>query len=127
MTGVQTCALPIYLFSTVDITYPQAVLGAEILVETIDGKVVYKVEPGTQNGKTVRFRGKGVTNLRTRNTRGDLYVTFNVTVPTNLSSQAKDLLKEYDLATGDSLRAPGLSGVDGNQSKAKRGFGRKKK
>lgn len=115
------------LFSTVDITYPQAVLGAEILVETIDGKVVYKVEPGTQNGKTVRFRGKGVTNLRNRNTRGDLYVTFNVTVPTNLSSQAKDLLKEYDLATGDSLRAPDLSGVDGNQSKAKRGFGRKKK
>ena len=84
----------------VPITYAQAVLGDEIIVPTIDGKVSYNVPEGTQPGTTFRLRNKGVPYVNNRG-RGDQYVKVNIEVPTNLSSKQKDLLKDFDSSTGD--------------------------
>ena len=80
-------------------------MGGEIFVDTVDGKVVYEVKPGTQTGLRVRLRGKGVPTLRNKEVRGDHYVTLVVSVPERLSSEAKDLLRQFDAETGDSLHA----------------------
>ena len=91
------------IYSTVPITYAQAALGSEILINTVDGKIVYTVKPGTQTDTRVRLKGKGVPYLRDNNMRGDHSVTLVVQVPTKLNSKAKELLKEFDEQTGDSM------------------------
>ena len=91
------------IFSTVPITYAQAALGSEILINTVDGKIVYNVKPGTQTDTRVRLKGKGVPYLRDNNMRGDHYVTLVVQVPTKLNAKAKELIREFDEQTGDSL------------------------
>ena len=91
------------IFSNVPITYAQAALGSEILINTVDGKIVYTVKPGTQTDTRVRLKGKGVPYLRDNNMRGDHYVTLVVQVPTKLNSKAKELLREFDEQTGDSM------------------------
>ncbi len=83
---------------TLPISIVQAALGCEAEVPTLDGKVKYSVPEGTQHGTTFRLRGKGIPNLRGGG-RGDEYVTVQVTVPTGLSSEQKELLKKL----GDSL------------------------
>ena len=68
------------VYVNVPITYAQAVLGAEITVPTVDGKVAYTVPEGTQSGTRFRLRGKGIQYLNGRG-RGDQYVTVNVEIP----------------------------------------------
>lgn len=91
------------IFSSMDISYAQAALGADIRISTVDGDVIYTVKPGTQSGTRVRLKNKGVPSLRNRTMRGDHYVTLNVTVPTKLSEEAKRALREYDAASGNTL------------------------
>ncbi len=91
------------IFSTVPISYAVAVLGGEILIDTVDGKVVYEVKAGTQTDTRVRLRGKGVPSLRNKEVRGDHYVTLVVQVPEKLSNEAKELLRKFDKETGNSL------------------------
>ncbi len=91
------------IFSTVPISYAIAALGGEILIDTVDGKVVYDVKAGTQTDTRVRLRGKGVPSLRNKEVRGDHYVTLVVQVPEKLSSEAKELLRKFDKETGNSL------------------------
>lgn len=93
------------IFSTVPISYAIAALGGEILIDTVDGKVVYDVKAGTQTDTRVRLRGKGVPSLRNKDIRGDHYVTLVVQVPEKLSNEAKELLKKFDMETGNSLEA----------------------
>lgn len=93
------------IFSTVPISYAIAALGGEILIDTVDGKVVYDVKAGTQTDTRVRLRGKGVPSLRNKEIRGDHYVTLVVQVPEKLSNEAKELLKKFDMETGNSLEA----------------------
>lgn len=93
------------IFSTVPISFAVAALGGEIVVDTVDGKVIYDVKAGTQTDTRIRLKGKGVPYLRDKNTRGDHYVTLVVEVPDKLSHEAKELLKKFDEATGDSLNA----------------------
>ena len=93
------------IFSTVPISYAVAALGGEILIDTVDGKVVYDVKAGTQTDTRVRLRGKGVPSLRNKDIRGDHYVTLVVQVPEKLSNEAKELLKKFDMETGNSLEA----------------------
>ena len=81
----------------IPISYVDAVLGAEIEVMTIDGKVKYTIPEGTQNGTVFRLRGKGIKRSDGRG-RGDHYVTVNIEVPKNLSSKQKELLRAYDAA-----------------------------
>lgn len=91
------------IFSTAPITYAQAALGGDVMIDTVDGKVVYNVKPGTQTDTKVRLKGKGVPSLQNKNVRGDHYVTLVVQVPTGLTQSAKDFLKQFDEITGDSL------------------------
>ena len=79
----------------IPITYANAVLGAEITVPTIDGKVKYNVPEGTQPGTVFRLKGKGIKKLG-RDARGDQYVTVKIEVPKNLSKKDKDLLRQFD-------------------------------
>mgnify|MGYP002518288348 FL=1 len=93
------------IFSTIPISYAVAALGGDVIVDTVDGKVIYEVKPGTQTGTKVRLKGKGVPSLRNKEVRGDHYVTLVVQTPEKLSGEARELLKKFDALTGDSLNA----------------------
>lgn len=93
------------IFSTVPVSYAVAALGGEIFIDTVDGKVIYDVKPGTQTDTKVRLKGKGIPSWRNKDVRGDHYVTLVVQVPDKLSHEAKELLKQFDALTGDSLNA----------------------
>lgn len=68
-----------------------AVLGGELTVPTMDGKVKLKLKPGTQNGTKVRLKGKGFPVYKEEGKFGDLYVTYQVEIPKELSEKEKDL------------------------------------
>ncbi len=93
------------IFSTVPVSFAVAALGGEILIDTVDGKVVYDVKAGTQTDTRIRLRGKGVPSLRNKDVRGDHYVTLVVQVPDKLSNEAKELLKQFDKESGNTLEA----------------------
>ena len=93
------------IYSTVPMSFAVAALGGEIVIDTVDGKVIYDVKPGTQTDTKVRLKGKGVPSLRNREVRGDHYVTLVIQVPDKLSHEAKELLKNFDAQTGDTLNA----------------------
>ncbi len=95
----------INIFSTVPITFSQAALGSEVLIDTVDGKIIYNVKAGTQTDTRIRLKGKGVPSLRDPSYRGDHYVTLVVQTPEKLSAKAKELLKKLDEELGDSLGA----------------------
>ncbi len=85
----------------IPITYTQAVLGDEITVPTIDGKVKYNIAEGTQTGTVFRLKGKGIKKIR-RSDRGDQYVKISIEVPKNLTEKQKAALKEYEKAMSES-------------------------
>ena len=91
------------IFSTVPISFAMAALGGELKINTVDGPVLYDVKAGTQTDTKVRLRGKGVPSLRNKNTRGDHYVTLVIKTPEKLSQEAKELLRQFDMASGNSL------------------------
>jgi molecular chaperone DnaJ len=99
------------IFSMVSISYPIAALGGSIMIDTVDGKIVYDVKAGTQTGTQIRFRGKGVPSLRNKDIRGNHYVTLVVDVPTKLSKEAKEALRKFDELTGESLTAVDRAGA----------------
>lgn len=84
----------------VPITYMQAVLGDEITVPCIDGKVKYNIAEGTQSGTVFRLKGKGVKKIN-RTDRGNQYVKVYVEVPKNLNKTQKELLKKFEDSLGD--------------------------
>ena len=87
------------------VSFTQAALGAELEIDTIDGKVKYNLPAGTQPGTVFRLRGKGAPSVNGRG-RGDQYVTVQVQVPTNLTGQQKDALLAYAEAMGEGSPAP---------------------
>ena len=89
------------IFSTVPISYAVAALGGEILIDTVDGKVIYDVKAGTQTDTRVRLKGKGVPSLRNKNVRGDHYITLVVQVPTTMTAAQKEALKAYKATMGE--------------------------
>ncbi len=119
------------IYSTAPVSFAVAALGGDILIDTVDGKVSYTVKPGTQTDTKIRLKGKGVPSLRSASVRGDHYVTLVVQTPTKLSNKAKELLKEFDAETDDSLTTverykESKAGQDGGKGdktdKKKRGF-----
>ena len=91
------------IYSTVPMSFAVAALGGDIIIDTVDGKVVYEVKAGTPTDTRIRLKGKGVPTLRNKDIRGDHYVTLVVQVPDKLSHEAKELLKQFDEQSGDTL------------------------
>lgn len=84
--------------ANVNIDLYTALLGGEIMIQLKDGsKIRLKVKPETQNGTKVRLRGKGYD--RGDGTFGDMIITFNVKLPTNLNEKQKSLLREMQFAS----------------------------
>ena len=82
------------------ITFTQAVLGGELEIPTIDGKVKYTIPEGTQSGTTFRLKGKGIPGLNGRG-RGDQYVTVNIETPRNLNREQKEALRKFSELLGE--------------------------
>ena len=99
------------------VTFYQAVMGAELEIPTIDGKVKYNLPAGTQTGTTFRLRGKGIPELRGRG-RGDQSVTVRVQVPTSLNGEQKEALRAFAEAMGEDV--PEESGLKGFFDKHKK-------
>ena len=83
------------------ISLTQAVLGAELEIPTIDGKVKYSIPEGTQSGTTFRLKGKGIPGLNGR-ARGDQYVTVYIETPRNLNREQKEALRKFSDTLGES-------------------------
>jgi molecular chaperone DnaJ len=77
------------------VSFSQASIGAQVEIPTLDGKVKIKVDPGTQPGKILRLRGKGLPEVNSY-TRGDLLVSINVWIPKNLSRDERKILEKLD-------------------------------
>jgi curved DNA-binding protein len=82
------------LYTDVDLDLYTAVLGGEITLDTLSGKVKLKVKPETQNGSKVKLKGKGFPVYKNDGQFGDLYVTYTVKIPTNLTERQKSLFAE---------------------------------
>ena len=84
------------------VSFPQAALGGEIEVPSLDGELPLTLNAGTQSGSTYRVRGRGMPSVR-GTARGDQLVTVHVVVPTKLSKRERELLEEYAQAGGDQV------------------------
>jgi curved DNA-binding protein len=82
------------LYTTVDLDLYTALLGGEITANTFDGKVKLTVKPGTQNGTTVKLKGKGFPIYKKEGEFGDLYFSYQIALPTNLTEKEKELFTE---------------------------------
>ena len=102
------------VFCEAPITFTQAVLGAELEIPTIDGRVKYTIPEGTQTGTVFRLRGKGIPVLNGRG-RGDQYVTVTIETPRDLNREQKEALKRFSETLGE-----------GNYEKHRSFFGKKK-
>ena len=82
------------LYASVDLDLYTALLGGEILVDTFDGKVKLKVAPETLGGTKVKLKGKGFPVYKKENEFGDLYISYQIKLPTNLTEKEKELFTE---------------------------------
>ena len=84
------------LYTTVDLDLYKAILGGDITVNTFDGQVKLSIKPETQNGTKVKLKGKGFPVYKKENMFGDLYITYTIKTPTNLTKKEKELFRELD-------------------------------
>ena len=82
------------LYIHTDLELYTAVLGGEITIHTFSGKVKINIKPETQNGSKVKLKGKGFPLYKTDGQFGDLYVTYMIKIPTNLTERQKNLFIE---------------------------------
>ena len=82
------------LYTTVEIDLYSAVLGGDVMIDTLDSKVKLKVKPGTQNNTKVRLKGKGFPVYKKEGDFGDLIITYNVKIPTDLTEKQIELFRE---------------------------------
>ena len=82
------------LYKTVEIDLYDAILGGEVTIDTLNGKVKVPIKEGTENNKKVKLKGKGLPVYKKENQFGDLYLTFSIKTPTNLSSEEKELFEK---------------------------------
>ena len=87
------------LFYEMPVSFAKAAMGGEIEIETLNGKVRYKIPEGTQPATTFRLKGKGIKHLH-HGGHGDLYVQVNVQVPTKLNAEQKRALEKFDALLG---------------------------
>ena len=85
------------LFTTIEVNMFTAILGGEMTIETLSSKVKLTVKPETQNGTKVKLKGKGFPVYKYEGQYGDLYLTYNIQIPTGLTEKQKEKLKELSL------------------------------
>jgi len=90
--------------TSVNISLAKAVLGGEVEVPALEGRLTMKIPAGTQCGKTFRLKGKGIPDLHSRDI-GDELVKVNIEIPVRLSSQQRQLMEEFARLSGEDLRA----------------------
>lgn len=101
------------LFYTEAITFPQAALGDEVSVPTLEGQETIKIPAGTQHGTVFVLKGQGVPYLGDpRGRRGDLHVEVKIAVPTKLSEEEADLLRRFDEVSKKKAEHHGLNWVE---------------
>ncbi len=89
------------LYTKIPVTVSEATLGAKIEVPTIDGRALVRIPPGTNSGKTLRLKEKGVPSAR-NGARGDQYVEIQVVVPAPTDERVRNLMKQLEsVAPGD--------------------------
>ncbi|SRR5579875_149114 len=93
----------------VPVSFPQAALGAELEVPTLDGKIKLKLPPGTQSGKIFRLKGKGFVDLHGYG-RGDQLVRIVVETPRRLTARQRELLEEFARTSGEDVNHPMAKG-----------------
>lgn len=97
---------PTDLHCELPISFATAALGGEVEIPTLDGKVKIHIAEGTQTGKRLRVKGKGVKSVR-GSLMGDLYCHVVVETPINLTERQKELLREFEsIATGEPSQTP---------------------
>lgn len=89
-----------HVYCEVPITFSQAALGTKVVIPTVDGKVEYEIPPGTQPETVFRLKNKGIKGVNSYS-RGDQYTTVKVEVPTKLTREQKDAIREMEKALGD--------------------------
>jgi curved DNA-binding protein len=82
------------LYTNVDLDLYTALLGGEAVIDTFDGKVKLKVKPETQNGTQVKLKAKGFPVYKKEGMFGDLYISYQIKMPTNLTEKEKTLFEE---------------------------------
>ncbi len=82
------------LYTTVDVDFYTAILGGEITIDTFTGKVKLNVKPETQPGTQIKLKGKGFPKYKKEGQFGDLYITYQIKMPTNLNTREKELFQE---------------------------------
>lgn len=82
------------LYATIDLDLYKALLGGEVVIDTFDGKVKLKVKPETKNLTKAKLKGKGFPIYKKEGQFGDLYITYQIKIPTNLSDKEKEIFKE---------------------------------
>jgi curved DNA-binding protein len=87
------------LYKTEDLDLYTALLGGEKTIDTLSGKIKLKVAPETQNGAKIRLKGKGFPVYKKEGQYGDLYITWNIKLPTNLTEKQKELFRELSKLT----------------------------
>jgi molecular chaperone DnaJ len=90
------------LLIQINISLSKAILGAEVEVPTLNGKVSMKIPPGTQSGKVFRLREKGIRDLHGRGI-GDELVRVDVEIPTRLTPQQRKLIEEFAHLSGEDV------------------------
>ena len=91
------------LYTNTSISFAQAAIGGDVRVNTVDGDVLFNIKPGTQTGTRIRLKGKGVPSIRNKAVRGDQYTTLIVRVPEKLTHEQKELIKQLDKISGNTL------------------------
>ena len=82
------------LYTTVSLDLYKALLGGDVTINTFDGKVKLNVKPETQNGTQIKLKGKGFPVYKKDGVFGDLYITYQIKMPVNLSNREKELFSE---------------------------------
>ena len=90
-----------YILYTLDVSFPQAALGAELDIPTLEGPRTLKIPAGTQTDQVFRIKGQGVPHLGREDRRGDEIITVRVATPEKLSSRQRELLEELQLTFTD--------------------------
>ena len=104
------------VYMTQEVSFPQAALGAELEIDTLDGKVKWTLPAGTQTGTMFRLKDKGIPQLRGRG-RGDQIITVQIQTPKKLTAEQKEALEAYAAAMGDAVGQDGKGFFDKRKKK----------